>query len=206
MKGSSIDIATWFAWARIDQAFASDWPVPHHPYTYGDPSYFTLASAQAKKGLRPPTRLKGLSGSYLLGGIHMSGKTKEKWVVYLGGLSPLMLIIPVPCTPLLTYPRTDHSYLPYLFLKLITCTECADEFLDYFPSLQTHLMQPTHESIRELELSLQRSRGFEKRMIDPKELLLLEEEKAIVYYPWYYKCNTAMYPMWEYKHDTRLDL
>ncbi len=70
----SIDIGSWFAWTRIDTAFRPDWPVPGHSWTLGDPTFWTLASATefAKDGTNHPSRMRGKSSHFLLGGIHMT--------------------------------------------------------------------------------------------------------------------------------------
>ena len=73
MAGPSADIGVWFAWGRLDKAFRPDWPVPGHPWTLGDPTYWVLqnATAYGKNG-RFPSRMRGTSGNYLLGGVHMT--------------------------------------------------------------------------------------------------------------------------------------
>ena len=74
MAGPSVDIGSWFAWTRIDEAFRPDWPVPGNPWTLGDPTYWTVASAIkfGQDGTRFPTRMRGKSEKFLLGGIHMT--------------------------------------------------------------------------------------------------------------------------------------
>lgn len=72
--GLSVDIGSWVAWSRLTEAFRSDWAVPGNPWTLGDPTYWTVASATqfAKNGTHHPNRMRGTSGHYLLGGIHMT--------------------------------------------------------------------------------------------------------------------------------------
>ena len=72
-KGDMIDIGIWFPMGRLNNAFQTDWPVPDHPYALGDPTYHTFKSAQTKyeSGVTP-TRNRGASGNYLLGGMHMT--------------------------------------------------------------------------------------------------------------------------------------
>jgi hypothetical protein len=74
MAGPSVDIGSWFAWIRIDDAFRPDWPVPGNPWTLGDPTYWTVASATefGQDGTKFPNRMGGTSGNFLLGGIHMT--------------------------------------------------------------------------------------------------------------------------------------
>jgi hypothetical protein len=73
MAGPSVDIGSWFSWGRFDRAFRPDWPVPGHPWTLGDPTYWTLQSAMAfdKDGVFP-SRMREKSGKFLLGGVHMT--------------------------------------------------------------------------------------------------------------------------------------
>lgn len=78
MIGPSVDIGLWFALGRLDRAFRPDWPVPDNPWTLGDPTFWTVGSAlqfaelNNKPRGRYPSRMRGQSGHYLLGGIHMT--------------------------------------------------------------------------------------------------------------------------------------
>ena len=74
MAGPSVDIGSWFAWTRIDEAFRPDWPVLGNPWTLGDPTYWTVASATkfGQDGTKFPSRMRGTSEKFLLGGIHMT--------------------------------------------------------------------------------------------------------------------------------------
>ena len=65
-----VDIGIWYPMSRITQAFKTDFPVPDNEYTYGDPTFWPLSYAKSYSGT--PTRLRGKSGRYLLGGMHMS--------------------------------------------------------------------------------------------------------------------------------------
>lgn len=68
-----VDIGTTFLWGNYDVAFRSDWPVPSHPYSYGDPTFFTLKDALAyTRGKDYPNRMRGQSGRYILGGAHIT--------------------------------------------------------------------------------------------------------------------------------------
>lgn len=67
---NSIDVGIWFPFGRIDQAFASDFPVSGHKYTLGDPTFWKYASASSQQ--KAPSRMRGKSGNFLLGGMHMS--------------------------------------------------------------------------------------------------------------------------------------
>jgi hypothetical protein len=66
---SVIDIGIWFPLGDITKAFRTDHPVPGHPFSLGDPTFWEFEAAQ-KHGA--PSRNRGKSGSFLLGGMHMS--------------------------------------------------------------------------------------------------------------------------------------
>jgi hypothetical protein len=68
-----IDIGIWFPFGNIHQAFASDFPITNFPFTLGDPTFWTLRSALLlSKNGSIPSRKRGKSPQYLLGGMHMS--------------------------------------------------------------------------------------------------------------------------------------
>ncbi|CAL8127747.1 unnamed protein product [Orchesella dallaii] len=68
-----VDIGIWFPFGKIDQAFLTDWPVSSdHPYSLGDPTYWTLQTAIKTQEQFTPTRKRGESSGHLLGGMHMS--------------------------------------------------------------------------------------------------------------------------------------
>jgi hypothetical protein len=58
-RGPSVDVGIWFSPGDIADAFASDFPVPGHPFTLGDPTYYTVKSARLSKSI--PTRQRGRS-------------------------------------------------------------------------------------------------------------------------------------------------
>ena len=75
LKPGTVDIGIWFPFGRLDQAFASDWPVSHsgkNKYTLGDPTFYRWKDASAMVPPKYPTRKRGQSGNYLLGGIHLT--------------------------------------------------------------------------------------------------------------------------------------
>ncbi|CAL8127741.1 unnamed protein product [Orchesella dallaii] len=68
-----VDIGIWFPYGRIHQAFVSDYPVSwRHPYSLGDPTYWTLKTALKYSETGIPSRKRGKSEGHLLGGMHMS--------------------------------------------------------------------------------------------------------------------------------------
>ena len=65
-----VDIGTWFTHGVMNRKFYSDFPVPGHRDTLGDPTYFTFKQAEMR--IPFPNRNRGMSGKYLLGGMHIS--------------------------------------------------------------------------------------------------------------------------------------
>ncbi|OHS95075.1 putative beta-1,4-mannosyl-glycoprotein beta-1,4-N-acetylglucosaminyltransferase [Tritrichomonas foetus] len=69
MRGTT-DIGIWFTFGQINKYFYSDFPIRGHRNTLGDPTYFILRNA--KNQLNTPSRNRGKSPYYLLGGIHLT--------------------------------------------------------------------------------------------------------------------------------------
>lgn len=107
--GNSVDFGIWFPFGHINQTFKSDFPVKFHPFTLGDPTFYTLASAKRYSAQNPnkyPTRMRGKSWpSYMLGGIHMS----------------------------------HYGYLPFQIVKHITATENGLRKLENLTKLSKYL-------------------------------------------------------------------
>ena len=73
LKFKSIDIGIWFPFGRMDQAYKSDFPVSKdHKFTLGDPTFYTWKKAYEIKEPDYPTRKRGQSKGYLLGGTHLT--------------------------------------------------------------------------------------------------------------------------------------
>src|ERR1700756_5408890 len=75
MPGESVDFGIWFPFGHINQAFQTDFPIRGHPLTLGDPTYYKLQAAKALAAKKPnsfPSRRRGGSANFLLGGIHMT--------------------------------------------------------------------------------------------------------------------------------------
>lgn len=76
----TIDIGIWFPFGQLNRAFRSDYPVNYDlPHTLGDPTYWTYQAASALNS-DVPSRRRGASQVYLLGGIHM---THYRYLPYL---------------------------------------------------------------------------------------------------------------------------
>ncbi|KAM9996602.1 hypothetical protein ACTFIZ_001551 [Dictyostelium cf. discoideum] len=65
-----VDIGIWFPYGPINQVFKPYYSVPNNPYTLGDPTYYTIK--KAKSTTKAPSRNRGTSGHYMLGGMHMT--------------------------------------------------------------------------------------------------------------------------------------
>ena len=70
LRDGKVDIGIWFPLGLIDQAFQTDFPVPGHPYTLGDPTFMTIKRAMEQQLY--PNRGRGSSGNFLIGGAHFS--------------------------------------------------------------------------------------------------------------------------------------
>ncbi|KAJ3222401.1 hypothetical protein HK099_002345 [Clydaea vesicula] len=70
----AIDIGIWFPLSYIKWAFKTDFPVHRSvPYSLGDPSFWTVSNAKKfNVNGNAPTRMRGKSGHFLLGGAHLS--------------------------------------------------------------------------------------------------------------------------------------
>lgn len=103
LKGDRVDIGIWFPFGNISQAFATDFPVPKQPHTLGDPTFWTLRSATeyGKNKKKAPTRQRGATGNFLLGGIHMSRY----------GYLPFRLVKDLSCTECSPYSSAQISNL-----------------------------------------------------------------------------------------------
>jgi hypothetical protein len=81
IQADSIDIGIWFPMGRLNNAFRTDWPVPGYSYSLGDPSYLTLNHVKnVLSSGQTPTRGRGRSGHFLLGGMHM---TRHQFVPFM---------------------------------------------------------------------------------------------------------------------------
>ena len=71
---TSIDIGSMFLFGDDDAPFISDFPIRGHRFHYGDPTFFSLQSAKkyAQTKHKYPSRQRGRSPSYIIGGTHIS--------------------------------------------------------------------------------------------------------------------------------------
>ncbi|CAL8130204.1 unnamed protein product [Orchesella dallaii] len=190
MFGYPVDIGTWFPYGRIYQAFRTDYPVGNHAYTYGDPTYWTfkkaLNFARRNNFKKIPTRKRGTSGNFVVGGIHMTHY----------GYLPFQL------AKLLTTIEAVDVGVQNKFAKIIRFlmnelrmneTLSKGEEIQAFKNVEEELSKTPAE--------------FLGRIVKVEKLKLEFEEEytLLVKLPWFYDCNRERYPTWEGKHDERLD-
>ncbi|CAL8084446.1 unnamed protein product [Orchesella dallaii] len=193
MPSNPVDIGIWFPFGRIDQAFQTDWPVRGHPYSYGDPTYWTLDAAVAYGAYfhnnPPPSRQRGRSPGYLIGGMHM----------------------------------THYGYFPFQLAKILTKIEGIGETVqnEIASKIQfvmnklkvgdkNYSMSEVEQidAFKNIEAELTKlPANFKKRIIslDSFKLKYPDEYTNLIKLPWFYDCNRERYPLWEGKHDGRLD-
>lgn len=180
MAGPSVDIGSWFAWGRLDRAFRPDWPVPGHPWTLGDPTFWTLQSAASYARRSPgsfPTRMRGRSSHYLLGGIHLTDNP------YL----PFLLLKTIACTEC-----GDESQR--LIRKLSDCFQgTACHGLDNETIIE-RLMQMVNRSFQHTG----------PRIMDVADSATHDKLGGAFFVPWYIQCYPDRYPGWFGKVDGRL--
>ena len=184
MAGPSVDIGIWFPWAKLDRAFKPLWwSVKGHPWTLGDPTYWTLRSAleHANAGVSReypipeyPSRMRGKSSHHLLGGAHL----------------------------------TENAYPPFSIAKVIACTECGEQSKVTFKQLSDCFVSDAGQSLTDEELVeklvviLDRSVYVGGRVVD------LESAKAEMgqayHVPWFMECYPDKYPTWFGKLDRRV--
>jgi hypothetical protein len=168
MGKPSLDIGIWFPFGNVGYAFQSGFPIRGHPYTLGDPTFWTFASATKYNRLTKniPSRRRGQSMAYLLGGIHMS----------------------------------HYSYLPPRIIKSLTATEGGAR--DRLWVELAKAFNSNHLAAWEAKLAL--PNGHPNSRVKPLSEIPAKELEGIVYHPWFYECNRARYPRWEWKSDSRL--
>jgi hypothetical protein len=172
-----LDVGIWFPMGRIHQTFRTDFPVPGHPYSLGDPTFHVFGRAvhqmtratMAQEKPFYPSRNRGRSPNHILGGMHM----------------------------------THYGYLVYQLLKRMTCTECPQpkKFLDEMATTARS------GNWNELEMAWsQPVENWKPRIASLDEIWDRDdvmERQQLVYLPWFYECNRHRYSMWEGKPDRR---
>jgi hypothetical protein len=169
MGTKSLDVGIWFPFGNIGYAFRSDFPVRGHPYTLGDPTFWTFASATEYHRLtkKRPTRMRGKSMSYLLGGLHMS----------------------------------HYSYLPPRIIKSLTASESINARNILWDGLAKAF---NSNNLTAWEANIALPYGHPNPKVKPLSEIPAKLLEGIVYHPWFYECNRARYPRWEWKSDSRL--
>jgi hypothetical protein len=177
MIGHSVDIGSWFAWTRLDKAFRSDWPVHQaQTWTLGDPTYWTVASATeySRKGDRYPTRMRGTSGYYLLGGIHMTDN----------GLLPFLLAKLIACSDCADdIAKISKVLAPYFQQGKGNISRKGSSILDLTEKMDRSLsLRDRFERVEDVKMDL----------------------GSAYYLPWYLKCNPERFPSWYGRMDSRI--
>ncbi|CAL8068725.1 unnamed protein product [Orchesella dallaii] len=194
MPSDPIDIATWFPFGRIDQAFQTDAPVRGHIYSLGNPTYWTLKTAMNYNGKKysftsVPSRLRGHSPGFIIGGMHMT-----EYGYFPFTLNKLLTIIEGFKTQVQSRIASKIEFvMDELRINISTNMSAADKNRA-FANMETELAKtPAH---------------FLHRIIKVSDLKLKNENefRMLVQLPWFYDCNRERYPAWEGKHDNRLDV
>ena len=68
-RTKNIDVGTLFLMSEVENSFQADAAIPGFPYSCGDPTFYKLATASE---WNPPSRTRGHSPAYLLGGAHLT--------------------------------------------------------------------------------------------------------------------------------------
>lgn len=74
LPGDPIDVGIWFPFDGINTVFKTDHYIEGHPITLGDPTFWTLGKAMKhfNDTGKHPSRMRGKSGTFILGGTHLS--------------------------------------------------------------------------------------------------------------------------------------
>jgi hypothetical protein len=81
----SVDVGITYFEGNTKRIIKTDFPVPRNPYALGDPSFYTIGKA---KGVALPTRQRGKSLHFILGGAHLT------WYTYF----PFLMLKRAKCT------------------------------------------------------------------------------------------------------------
>jgi len=102
---------------------------------------------------------------------------------------------------------THYGYLPFQIIKGLTCTECNNQGRSQQTMRKQISAAVKEQSWVEMEKYWSRQPEALKNRI-PKiseSGMSAAEAKKVIYLPWFYDCNRDRYPLWESKHDSRLD-
>ena len=102
---------------------------------------------------------------------------------------------------------THYGYLPFQIIKKLTCTECNNQGRN-----QQSMRKETSAAVKE-QLFVEVEKRWSRQPESPRRRIhkisesgmSAAEKKKVVYLPWFYDCNRDRYPLWESKHDSRLD-
>lgn len=174
-----VDIGIWFPFGNIENSYLSDFPVRGYPYTLGDPTYWRLKTAlDFYKSGKIPTRMRGLSPSILLGGMHLTHY----------GYLPYQIV------RRFTVSENRWDYVGNITAKILEFLRPSGGGDPDLIGLEKAFAAPPAE--------------LGSRLRNLTELLISNEPgmRQIAVLPWFYNCNRDRYPSWEGRHDTRLDI
>lgn len=98
---------------------------------------------------------------------------------------------------------TNHRYLPFLLLKLFTCTECGISNPNKIRTM-AELARAGNTTAMEMKYGDEASGAeFQNRISQVEEVK--QQLRGIAVLPWFYECNRDRYPYWEKRHDSRVE-
>ena len=168
----SVDIGIWFPYGDLTKAFRCDWSVPGHPFAYGDPTYFKVGGIDESDGSWP-TRKRGNSGRFLLGGAHLTNYH----------FGPQLMIKRLTTSE---YYKSGDAYINKLREALLS----KGGLTRFFNSFVTE--GPDHFAEKGRLISLAKARADK-----------LDDFDRIVYVPWFLRCNKDRFPGWYGVEDPR---
>lgn len=175
----SIDVGIWFPRETVDWAFRTDYPVSgQYPHSLGDPTFYSI---KILKSIVENARAKNKTVSVT----RARGASKK---FLLGGMH-----------------MSDHNYLPFRFMKFLTCTECAGFKVKTCIGYSTLLRNNGIDAIAEyFEKMFHGQKRNNRRWVRVEKLS--KKEKVLVQLPWFLECNRDRYPYNFGKIDERYKL
>ena len=174
LKVDVFDIGSWFAYGDLKTAFRSDFPLPGFPYTLGNPTFWTFEKAVKKGNISFPTYQRGFSGSYLLGGIHLTHYS----------------FIPFLFVKALTATEAHDSLLK---LRQIADRINEKDIKSSPNKVANYIVERVNDFMRGVPKS---------RFVEVNELIQTQPTyKHVMQVPWFLKCNSERYPSWYGKYS-----
>lgn len=183
---SSVDIGIWYPFPYMDTIFASDWPVPGHPFTFGDPTYWTLTAVNhlyANRGNKEiPGRTSGQGEGSILGGIHFS----------------------------------QYPYLPFQLIKSLTGTERELEGISTVINIGTLYGSMNGDNDKDEKINVVatnmwvniKTKAYRNRIKSVdwfRNRYGKYEANNIIKLPWFFVCNMERFSSFAGNYDIRLN-